>query len=104
MGESSMIQIVSPVAKPLEKRSPLAQRPLELNGKRLGLLGNGKPGAIALIDALGGLLKDRYNLSEIIRQDRVFSGMFRARLTNTPDEVLDQIGESADVVINAIGD
>ena len=106
MTEPQIMKVVSPVAKPLDERVPLAPRLSALKGKRLGLLGNGKPKAMLLIERIAELLQERYELTEIVKEDRTRSSVLspKQRELDSTDAVLDRLISSADVALNAIGD
>ena len=92
------VEILDPtgVDQPVETR--VAPRDGRLEGKRLGLLANGKTNATALLEMVGELLTERYGLSEPVLVDK------RNASAPASDAVLDRLLPECDVVITAIGD
>ncbi len=82
--------------QPVETR--VAPRDGRLEGKRLGLLANGKTNALALLEMVGELLTERYGLSEPVLVDK------RNASAPASDAVLNRLLPECDVVITAIGD
>lgn len=77
----------------------IAPRVAGLNGKRVGLLHNVKTNARELVVDIGGLLRERYDVTlvgPVLTQGQ--SGMLA-----TPQQ-LEELAEQADLVIHAIGD
>lgn len=83
------------VDEPLETR--LAPRG-GLQGKRLGLLANGKTNANRLLQLVAELLKERYELGEVVLVDK------RNATAPASDEVLARLLPQCDAVVTAIGD
>jgi hypothetical protein len=81
--------ILDPTGSSQEKHYSLAPRRLRtLDGARLGLLGNTKLNADAVLAAIGELLKERYALESVIAED----------------QVVNELVETCDVVIAGVGD
>jgi hypothetical protein len=91
--------IVSPEGASTAKQHRLAPRRFKtLDGVRLGLLGNSKLNADAVLLALGDLLKERYALESVfMRSKPTFS-------KPAPDELIDEMVENADVIVTGVGD
>jgi hypothetical protein len=69
-----------------------------LDGVRLGLLGNSKLNADAVLLAIGDLLKERYAMeSVIVRSKPSFS-------KPAPDEIVDELVNNSDVIVTGVGD
>ena len=65
---------------------------------RLGLLGNSKLNADAVLLAIGDLLKERYAMeSVIVRSKPSFS-------KPAPDEIVDELVNNSDVIVTGVGD
>jgi hypothetical protein len=92
------VEILDPtgVDQPVESR--LAPRDGRLEGKRLGLLANGKTNASALLELVGELLTERHGLSALVLVDK------RNASAPAADTVLDGLLPRCDVVVTAIGD
>jgi hypothetical protein len=52
------ITIVDPAGAPVRISDSLAPRPTSLRGKRVGLLANGKPNSVELLDYVGSWLRE----------------------------------------------
>jgi hypothetical protein len=91
--------ILSPEGTSHARQHRLAPRRFtSLDGVRLGLLGNSKLNADAVLIAIGDLLKERYAIeSLIVRSKPTFS-------KPAPDEVVDELLENADVIVTGVGD
>ena len=88
---------VYPTAKPELESVALALRPLDLTGKRLGLIDNTKANAAALLEAVAALLESELRPSEIVRR--------RVPATLPADDaLLDELARECDLVIEAVGD
>jgi hypothetical protein len=82
-----------------ERRYELAPRTMHtLDGARLGLLGNTKLNADAVLAAIGDLLGERYALESIVARTKpTFS-------RPAEDGMVDEMVEKCDVVIAGVGD
>ncbi|HXG19471.1 MAG TPA: hypothetical protein VNN62_10420 [Methylomirabilota bacterium] len=91
--------ILDPTGSSQEKLYNLAPRRLHtLDGARLGLLGNTKLNADAVLAAIGDLLKERYALKSIIARTKpTFSHPADNQLVN-------ELVDTCDVVIAGVGD
>jgi hypothetical protein len=78
---------------------PLAPRRFAtLDGVRLGLLGNSKLNADAVLLAVGDLLQERYALKSVFVRSKPSFGK------PAPDQVVAEMLENADVVVTGVGD
>ena len=102
------LTMLSPLATYLDEiadASKFAPRPTTLDGKVLGLLPNWRPSAIHILNALGNLLKERYQLKAVVMEQPVRELPLRAgKLLDTMKEQLDSLVGRVDVVITASGD
>lgn len=91
--------IVNPEGASSAKHNQLAPRRFTtLDGVRLGLLGNSKLNADAVLLAVGDLLKERYALESVfMRSKPTFS-------KPAPDELIDEMVQHADVIVTGVGD
>ena len=91
--------ILSPEGTSHAKQRQLAPRRFKsLDGVRLGLLGNSKLNADAVLLAIGDLLKEKYAVQSVfIRSKPSFS-------KPAPDELIDEVIKNADVVLTGVGD
>jgi len=80
------------------KRQLAPRRFRSLDGVRLGLLGNSKLNADAVLLAIGELLQERYAVKSVfMRSKPTFS-------KPAPPELIDEVIENADVVLTGVGD
>ena len=102
------LTMLSPLATYLDEiddASKFAPRPATLEGKVLGLLPNWRPSAVHILNSLGSLLRERYQLKAVIMEQPVRELPLRAgKLLDTMNEQLDSLVGRVDVVITATGD
>ena len=91
--------ILSPEGTTRGKQHQLAPRRYKtLDGVRVGLLGNSKLNADAVLLAIGDLLKERYAVKEVyMRSKPTFS-------KPASDELVADLLEHADVIVTGVGD
>jgi hypothetical protein len=76
----------------------LAQRRGDLTGARVGLLENGKQNAALFLEEVGGVLRERYGISDVmLRRKDNFSAP-------VPPELLEEMRSECDVVVIGVGD
>ena len=91
--------ILSPAGTSRARHRQLAPRRFKsLDGVRLGLLGNSKLNADAVLLAIGDLLKEKYAVQSVfMRSKPTFS-------KPASEELIDEVIENADVVLTGVGD
>ena len=91
--------ILSPEGSSTAKQHQLAPRRFKsLDGVRLGLLGNSKLNADAVLLAIGDLLKERYAVESVfIRSKPTFS-------KPAADDQVEEMLANADVIVTGVGD
>lgn len=91
--------LLNPEGHSAERPRELAPRRFTtLDGARLGLLGNSKLNADAVLAAIGDLLRERYALETVIARSKPsFSHP-------APPALMDEIVEKCDVVLAGVGD
>ena len=91
--------IMSPEGTSHANQHRLAPRRFtSLDGVRLGLLGNSKLNADAVLLAIGDLLEERFAIESVMMRSKpTFS-------KPAPDEVVDELVENADVIVTGVGD
>ena len=91
--------ILSPEGTSHAKQHQLAPRRFtSLDGVRLGLLGNSKLNADAVLLAIGELLKERYAIESMtMRSKPTFS-------KPAPDEIVEELVNGSDVIVTGVGD
>ena len=88
-----------------EKPLPLARRPESLDGQVVGLLPNWRPSALKILEAVGELLRDRYNLKGLTQEQPAREVPSRTgALIDGLGGLLDELAGRVDVVITATGD
>ena len=102
------LTMISPLPEFLdEKEKPLslARRPESLDGQVVGLLPNWRPSAVKILEAVGELLRDRYNLKVLAQEQPAREVPSRTgSLIDGLEELLDDLAGRVDVVITATGD
>ena len=86
-----------------KKYLDIAPRVDTLEGKRIGLLWNGKPNGDVFLNRVAELLEKNYKDIEIIKFWEVDPGG-TALVTKYSDELLDRIADSIDIVIASSAD
>ena len=76
----------------------LAHRPIDLRGKRLGLLDNSKENSEFILRAIAGILDEEFRFSEVFCVKKHSSAM------PPRPEVLVELQRRADAVITGVGD
>lgn len=92
------ITILDPTEQGERREAHAAPRPRALAGLRLGLLANGKPGAAALLEEVGALLRDRYGTTVVRLVDK------RDATRPAPPHVLHELLQGCDAALTAVGD
>ena len=93
------IQLVYPTGTdPGPNPMMLADRPLDLRGKRLALLDNSKANSDLILRAVGDILNDEYEFAEVF-----YIKKHSASLPPKP-EVMAELHRHADLIITGIGD
>ena len=90
--------ILDPTEQGERRQARLAPRTRELTGMRLGLLANGKPGAVPLLEEVAALLGERHGMTVVRLLDK-----HDASRPARP-EILRQLVEGCDAALTAIGD
>ena len=102
------LTMLSPQATYLDEimdGSKMAPRPKTLNGLVVGLLPNWRPSAVHILQAVGNMLKERYELKGLVMEQPVRELPLRAgKLLDTMQNQLDDLARRVDVVITASGD
>jgi hypothetical protein len=93
--ELVILNPVAQLASELGVRPPLPQRPHTLEGRRVGLYWNRKPGGNFALERVGELLQQRYPDME--------THLYNARRPIS-DDLLRDIKASCDVVVGATAD
>jgi hypothetical protein len=91
--------LLSPEGHSAEQRAELAPRRLKtLDGATVGLLGNTKLNADAVLGAIGELLAERYGLETIVARTKPSFSL------PAPAAIVDELMAKCQVVIAGVGD
>ena len=91
--------ILSPEGASETKLHQMAPRRFKsLDGLRIGLLGNNKLNADAVLEAIADLLKERYQVDSVVLRTKP---SFARPAT---DESIDELLEQSDIVLAGVGD
>ena len=96
--ENRTIFVLDPTAPPRDLRQDMALRLPDLGGRKVGFLWNSKPNGDALFGRLEELLREKYEIAEFTYHRKPTSSAPATR------EVLDQLAETADVVVVGLAD
>ncbi len=92
----SEVEVLSPVAEAERVTISPAPRPETLDGQRVGFLDNAKPNTDVFLSRVEELLRERFALSQVIRQ--------RKRHGGRPAEDMDDLAGRCQVVVNGVSD
>lgn len=89
------LTILSPAPTRVRERKQPARRAAGIDGRRIALLDNNKPGATAILERLGDRLREQ-GATEVRR--------WRKALPSGPSPYVGDAGEQADIVLSGVGD
>ena len=92
------LEVLNPEGKIVKKGKTLAPRPETLEGKKIGLVWNGKPNGDKLLNEVGKLLKERYPTVETVSYRISFSG------TKLPPGEMEGIAKNIEAGVFTSGD
>lgn len=106
MMDLRMISPCVPYNDMLAGEKALAERPVSLEGRVLGLVPNWRPAAVHLLRAAGELLQQRYGIRDVIMEPPVrISAMARGgKLLDGIRERLENLAQHVDLALTATGD
>jgi hypothetical protein len=90
--------LLNPEGSSQEGHAALAPRPGNLNGKRIGLLSNSKLNADAVLYAIGELLAQRFDVTEVVHRSKPNFSLPASEAT------FDELAANCDVVLAGVGD
>ena len=93
-----IVQLLDPTAKPRDDEKPLAPRPAELRGKRVGILDNTKSNADILMRHMATMLCEQYGAADVVHRRKTHAAI------GATEALLDELAESCDLVILGSGD
>ena len=92
------ITVLDPTAKPGVKEISIAPRVHDLNDKVIGFLWNTKPNADLLLLRIKEQLSQRFHLAGTTWQQKIGAAV------SAPADIIEELAQTSDLVINAIGD
>jgi len=92
------IVVLDPSAPPRVLNHDLALRLADIRGKKLGFLWNSKPNGDVLFGRLEELLREKYELTDVIYRRKPTSS------APATSQVIDQLAISVDMAIVGLGD
>ena len=95
---SMPMMVLDPTAAPDAETISLARRPATLDGRRIGLLANGKVNADELLESVLKLLAERFKLGAVTRCNK------RIASSPAPREIIEMLARECDVVLTSTGD
>lgn len=90
--------MLGPTVEAVPVQASLAPRVPDLNGKRLGLLANGKANSVELLEEVFALLGQHYRFADVIRRNKGDA------TRPAPKQIMDDLVRECDVVVTATGD
>jgi len=98
MESNVVLEVCNPEGALAEKGTKLAPRLKTLEGKRIGLVWNGKPNGDVLLKEVGKLIKERFPTAEVVPHRVSFSGR------KLPAGELEAVAKDVDAGVFASGD
>ena len=93
-----MIEVFDPTSGPAKGHITLAPRLDTLDGKRLGIIWNGRSHGDKVLNAVIDLLQKKYRFETVVLRKKPFIGNV------APVEIQEEIAAISDAVITGIGD
>ncbi len=92
------LEVLNPEGTIVEKGTKLAPRLKTLDGKRIGLVWNGKPNGDVLLKEVGKLIKERFPTAEVVPHRVSYSGR------KLPPGEVEAVAKDVDAGVFASGD
>ena len=92
------IFVLDPTAPPRKLAHEMAPRKDDIRGQFVGFLWNGKPNGDTLFDRLEQLLREKYEIKGVIHRRKDTASI------PAPQQVIDELAESADAVVVGLAD
>ena len=89
----------NPTAKKRQNGLDLGKRSIDLEGKVLGVIWNGKLGGDILLDRFAELLKERFHLAQVLRLNHRADSFL-----DLPEDRMMEFAEKCSFVIVGVGD
>ena len=98
MTNGTTLTVLDPTVAPLPADGVIADRPVSLDGVRLGLLANGKLNSEEMLTAIHDVLADRFEFGSVVERNKLNASR------PCPEEIIDELIDQCDVVITSSGD
>ena len=98
MTNGTTLTVLDPTVAPLPADGVIADRPVSLDGARLGLLANGKLNSEEMLTAVHDVLADRFEFGSVVERNKLNASR------PCPEEIIDELIDQCDVVITSSGD
>ena len=98
MVNGTRLVALDPTVEPLPVNGAIAERPITLEGARLGLLANGKLNSEEMLTALHDALADRFEFGAVVERNKLNASR------PCPADIIDELADLCDVVITSSGD
>ncbi len=98
MTNGTTLTVLDPTVTPLPADGVIADRPVSLDGARLGLLANGKLNSEEMLTAVHDVLADRFEFGSVVERNKLNASR------PCPEEIIDELIDQCDVVITSSGD
>lgn len=92
------LKSLDPTLEPMKVEAEIAPRSETINGKRLGLLDNGKRNADRLLMMVKDLISEKHELGDVVSVSK--SDVSKP----ASSEIIHSLAERCDIVIVAVGD
>ena len=96
--EPIMVTLLDPTSPPRELSNPLASGLNDIKGKNLGFLWNNKPNGDKLFRKLESLIKERYDISQVVYQQKPTASI------PAKSEIIEELDAKCDMVIVGLAD
>ncbi len=93
-----IVKLLDPTARSHDDEQPLAERHIDLRGKRIGILDNTKSNADILMKRMAAMLCEQHGAAEVIHRRKAHAAI------GATDELLNDMAESCDLILLGSGD
>ncbi len=98
MATATKLAVLDPTVQPIPAHAVVAERPTTLDGLVVGLLANGKPNSVELLDAVSDVLADSYQFRKVVVRNKGNASR------PCPAPIIEEMAQECDVIITASGD
>lgn len=97
-GQVRPVRLLDPTARPHADTKPLARRPADLHGRRIGILDNTKSNADILMRRVAELLRQHHGAAEVVYRRKAHAAV------GATEQMLDDMAAQCDAVLLGSGD